>query len=43
VITCKNHVIRIGSTTPTICVPYACEWGNLTLEVGLQEVATGAK
>jgi chemotaxis protein CheX len=39
VITGKNHVIRFGSTTQTICIPYVCQWGELSLEVGLVEEA----
>ena len=37
VITGKNHVIQFGSSTQTICIPYSCEWGELSLEVGLVE------
>jgi chemotaxis protein CheX len=37
VITGKNHVIKFGSTAQTICIPYTCEWGQLSLEVGLVE------
>jgi chemotaxis protein CheX len=37
VITGKNHVIQFGSSTRTICIPYTCEWGELSLEVGLVE------
>ena len=39
VITGKNHVIRFGSAAQTICIPYECQWGELTLEVGLHEAA----
>jgi chemotaxis protein CheX len=39
VITGKNHVIRFGSSTQTICVPYVTEWGDISLEVGLVEGA----
>jgi chemotaxis protein CheX len=35
VITGKDHVINFGSAAQTICVPYTCPWGNLTVEVGL--------
>ena len=37
VITGKNHVIQFGSSAQTICIPYVCEWGQLSLEVGLLE------
>jgi chemotaxis protein CheX len=37
VITGKNHVIQFGSSAQTICIPYTCEWGQLSLEVGLVE------
>jgi chemotaxis protein CheX len=39
VITGKDHVIRFGSAAQTICIPYHCPWGELTLEVGLEETA----
>ena len=43
VITGKNHVIRFGSLAQTISIPYSCEWGELTVEVGLiEEEANGA-
>ena len=35
VITGRNHVINFGSAAQTICVPYSCPWGHLTVEVGL--------
>lgn len=35
VITGQNHTIRFGSGAKTICVPYSCPWGELTVEVGL--------
>ena len=35
VITGKNHVIRFGSTAQTICIPYSCPWGQISVEVGL--------
>jgi chemotaxis protein CheX len=35
VITGQNHTIRFGSGAKTICVPYSCAWGELTVEVGL--------
>lgn len=45
VITGNNHVIRFGSLAQTISIPYSCEWGNLTVEVGLieEEAAAAAK
>ena len=43
VITGKNHVIQFGSSARTICIPYACEWGQLSLEVGLVENCEPAK
>jgi chemotaxis protein CheX len=39
VITGKNHVIRFGSTAQTICIPYTCPWGQISVEVGLAEGA----
>lgn len=42
VITGKNHIIRFGSAAQTICIPYTCEWGDISLEVGLVEDAVGA-
>lgn len=35
VITGHNHTIRFGSTAQTICIPYSCRWGELSVEVGL--------
>lgn len=35
VITGKNHVVRFGSNAQTICIPYTCDWGGLSVEVGL--------
>jgi chemotaxis protein CheX len=43
VITGKNHVIRFGSTAQTICIPYTCQWGNISVEVGLAEMAETAE
>ncbi len=37
VITGKNHVITFGSKAKTICIPYTCDWGELSVEVGLIE------
>ena len=44
VVTGKNHVISFGSALQTILIPYSCEWGNFTLQVGLveQEAAESA-
>jgi len=35
VITGHNHTIRFGSSASTICIPYSCRWGELSVEVGL--------
>ena len=43
VITGKNHVIRFGSGAQTICVPYSCKWGDLSVEVGLSDDAPSAR
>lgn len=37
VITGKNHCITFGSTAQTICIPYTCDWGELSVEVGIVE------
>lgn len=37
VITGKNHIISFGSVAQTICIPYSCKWGDLTVEVGIAE------
>jgi chemotaxis protein CheX len=37
VITGKNHMIRFGSNAQTICIPYTCPWGEMSVEVGLVE------
>jgi chemotaxis protein CheX len=45
VVTGKNHIISFGSATRTIRIPFSCEWGEFTLEVGLvdeHEVAHAA-
>ncbi len=39
VIAGKNHVISFGSTAQTICVPFTCTWGKLSVEVGLADTA----
>lgn len=41
VITGKNHMISFGSSAQTICIPYTCEWGELSIEVGLMENSAG--
>ncbi len=43
VITGKNHTIRFGSNAQTICIPYTCPWGSLSVEVGLVEDPEEAK
>ena len=40
VITGRNHVISFGSSAQTICIPYTCRWGKLTVEVGIVENAS---
>lgn len=35
VVTGKNHVISYGSSAQTISIPYTCEWGSLSVEVGI--------
>lgn len=37
VITGKGHTVKFGSSTSTICIPFTCKWGDLTVEVGLVE------
>ena len=37
VVTGKNHIISFGSATQTIRIPFACQWGDFILEVGLVE------
>ena len=37
VIAGKNHVIAFGSAAQTICIPYTCDWGQISVEVGLVE------
>lgn len=39
VITGRNHEVRFPSKVTPLCVPFTCDWGVLTLEVGLKEVA----
>jgi chemotaxis protein CheX len=43
VITGKNHTIRFGSNAQTICIPYSCAWGELSIEVGLVEAPERAE
>jgi chemotaxis protein CheX len=42
VITGKNHTVRFGSNAQTICIPYTCPWGELSVEVGLAEAHASA-
>jgi len=37
VITGKNHLISFGSSAQTISIPYTCDWGRLSVEVGIVE------
>ncbi|MCH8042835.1 MAG: chemotaxis protein CheX [Planctomycetes bacterium] len=39
VITGAGHEVRFPSKVTPICVPFESEWGSLTIEVGLEEVA----
>ena len=39
VITGAGHEVRFPSNVTPICVPFECDWGSLTIEVGLIEVA----
>ncbi len=39
VITGRGHEVRFPSNVTPICVPFDTEWGQLNLEVGLEEVA----
>jgi chemotaxis protein CheX len=43
VITGTNHTIRFGSNAQTICIPYTCPWGKLSVEVGMVEAPAEAK
>lgn len=43
VITGKNHMVRFGSNAQTICIPYTCPWGELSVEVGLVEAPQEAR
>jgi chemotaxis protein CheX len=42
VITGQNHVIRFGSAAQTLCIPYTCKWGAISVEVGLVEAEPAA-
>jgi chemotaxis protein CheX len=35
VIVGENYQVRFPSTSPPICIPFQCEWGEILLEVGL--------
>jgi chemotaxis protein CheX len=35
VISGKGHVVSFGSNAMTICIPYTCPWGSMSVEVGL--------
>lgn len=35
VIVGENYQIRFPSTSPPICIPFQCEWGEILMEVGL--------
>ncbi len=37
VITGKGHCIDFPKDAPAICIPFDCEWGTITVEVGLVE------
>lgn len=37
VITGTQHTIKFGSAAKTICIPFSCDWGALSVEVGLAE------
>ncbi len=37
VITGKTHCIEFPKNTQPICIPFNCEWGAVTVEVGLVE------
>ena len=34
VISGRNHNIAFGSVAQSICIPYTCDWGALSVEVG---------
>jgi len=37
ILTGKNHCIEFPQGAPAICIPFACAWGTLAVEVGLVE------
>ncbi len=37
VITGKNHSVGFPSEVTPVCIPFHCEWGDVTVEVGLLE------
>ena len=39
VITGKDHTIGFPSGRKPVCVPFQCEWGSLSLQVGLEDQA----
>ena len=40
VITGKNHLVGFPSEMKPVCIPFHCEWGDVTVEVGLVEQPT---
>jgi chemotaxis protein CheX len=42
VITGKGHCIDFPKNAPAICIPFDCEYGTITVEVGLAEVEAPA-
>jgi chemotaxis protein CheX len=39
VVTGRDHEIHFPSNVQPICIPFTAEWGEMTLEVGLAQVA----
>lgn len=37
VISGKAHSVKFPSSVPPVCIPFECEWGPVTVEVGLVE------
>ena len=37
VVTGKHHFVGFPSEVSPVCIPFDCEWGNVTVEVGLVE------
>jgi chemotaxis protein CheX len=35
VITGKNHCIDFPKNTKPICIPFACDWGSVAVEIGI--------